>query len=764
MAINMSPTNSEILKILSSEPPAPPDSETHTPLPSITTSKRRRLYRNLPLPPGTGEAGPSIRLLRLRGVNHDNNELKVFPLKECPEFRALSYCWGDLNDTLHMHCNGQCLNITRNLHLALEHFESEYAGQLFWIDAICIDQEVKLELADQVSIMRDIYSQAKEVLVWLGPSTLCKNIQLGFSACKQYAARMRYYIHFLAETGEADHNLIADASIDLAIRSRPFTGPESDALLEVLRQPYWSRVWIIQELCVSKVAQVHMGEQSMPWDDFVLVLLMMERCMSFVVRNLETNLRALMDLRRLYASEDPASRPHLASLLPQFRWSQATNPLDKVYGLLGLAPSDERNLVDIEYTLSPSECYTKVMFALLEHSRDLSLLLNCNAPSFAPKKLNLPSWVPDWSYDASNLPPPRFGLSESNVYHRFDVTRKGIYEGYQASANSECPTPTLQNSPDGAILTLHGMITDQISEVAPTMELHHQLLLIVDHTGLYVPSAPFYWSEFVSKYWTGLLWRGLMKPITILLFPMNCYRKGAALNVLLTWARLAQSPAISEGEDAERFKILFDTLMKGPQSYKFIQDRVKGAYSKNVTQQLTEEFQILQFELGWNFLLKFMTLVGIEYLFPSLYFSVLGLSYEHFRGTFHLTGLIIGLEMMIAAQFSEYITIPLSVSVPLLLYGLYTSALPIFAPVQPKRLDLLFSAVLDYRLAKTESGRLALVPHNAEMEDSIALLQGGKCPFVVRQQESKWSFVGDSYVHGMMNGEEWRDEDSKEME
>jgi hypothetical protein len=55
----------------------------------------------------------------------------------------------------------------------------------------------------------------------------------------------------------------------------------------------------------------------------------------------------------------------------------------------------------------------------------------------------------------------------------------------------------------------------------------------------------------------------------------------------------------------------------------------------------------------------------------------------------------------------------------------------IVSRLKPKRLDLLFSAFLDYALARIERGRLVLVPHNTQVGDKIALLKGGKGLFVV---------------------------------
>lgn len=38
------------------------------------------------------------------------------------------------------------------------------------MNAICINQKNNAEKAEQVAVMADIYYQAEEVLLWLGPS------------------------------------------------------------------------------------------------------------------------------------------------------------------------------------------------------------------------------------------------------------------------------------------------------------------------------------------------------------------------------------------------------------------------------------------------------------------------------------------------------------------------------------------------------------------------------------------------------------------
>lgn len=62
------------------------------------------------------------------------------------------------------------MSVTLNLHLTLEHLVRKREDLVIWIDAICINQSDDEEKAQQVLIMRDIYAQAEETIVWLGPS------------------------------------------------------------------------------------------------------------------------------------------------------------------------------------------------------------------------------------------------------------------------------------------------------------------------------------------------------------------------------------------------------------------------------------------------------------------------------------------------------------------------------------------------------------------------------------------------------------------
>lgn len=103
--------------------------------------------------------------------------LKVFQYP-WPQYQALSYCWGDAEDTKAI---GLCqavsrenskttispFVVTKNLYQALHFLRRQQVVQYIWVDALCINQRDVDERKSQVRMMEDIYAKAKEVCVFL---------------------------------------------------------------------------------------------------------------------------------------------------------------------------------------------------------------------------------------------------------------------------------------------------------------------------------------------------------------------------------------------------------------------------------------------------------------------------------------------------------------------------------------------------------------------------------------------------------------------
>lgn len=130
-----------------------------------------QLYEILPL-----TEPRCIRVLDLEAAPSSSTPLRgtirVVDLQTSPEFTALSYVWGRSGSIQHtISCNGIDMPLTKSCHEALCALRCIYGAVTIWVDAICIHQGNDEEKGVQISLMREIYTWARAVYVWLGPGT-----------------------------------------------------------------------------------------------------------------------------------------------------------------------------------------------------------------------------------------------------------------------------------------------------------------------------------------------------------------------------------------------------------------------------------------------------------------------------------------------------------------------------------------------------------------------------------------------------------------
>ncbi|XP_014554014.1 hypothetical protein COCVIDRAFT_106024, partial [Bipolaris victoriae FI3] len=108
-----------------------------------------------------------LSIIRGHFGQHVECEISTWPIDKAPPYYAISYAWGDANDTTDITINGSRLEVRRNCEYALQQAFATKACRYVWVDAICIDQTTK-EKNHQVGIMGLIYSGAKHVLACVG--------------------------------------------------------------------------------------------------------------------------------------------------------------------------------------------------------------------------------------------------------------------------------------------------------------------------------------------------------------------------------------------------------------------------------------------------------------------------------------------------------------------------------------------------------------------------------------------------------------------
>lgn len=76
------------------------------------------------------------------------------------------------------------------------------------------------------------------------------------------------------------------------------------------------------------------------------------------------------------------------------RYRNCSEPKDRVYGLLGLAPTSIAMMIRYDYTLQ--EIYEIFAATMIQSTENLDLLTHATLQTGQKSDVGWPSWVPDW--------------------------------------------------------------------------------------------------------------------------------------------------------------------------------------------------------------------------------------------------------------------------------------------------------------------------------------------------------------------------------
>jgi hypothetical protein len=408
-----------------------------------------------------GSAQNEVRLLTLFPCGEDKHALiecsiDIVVLDENTQYEALSYCWGDAKDkrlvSMQQPEGRFKLQVNRNLHTALRYLRLSDKLRVLWIDAVCINQDDLLERNQQVAMMRDIYRSSANTVIWLGEATpeCCEALDL---------------VSKIIEVGLADERL--------GIRRNLWSVNEAERmglpmihntvwydLFDFFNREWFYRVWIIQELALSKKATILCGKKSLPWKMLALA------CVYLIRNGLNGptfDVGALMrcvglDIQRDDLQKD-RPRTVMSVLLDNIR-ARATDPRDHIFAFNGMFEpgSFDEIVTRPDYQRDCAGVYIKFAVDLLQQQQSLDMLsIPCSTeePNFG----KTPSWVPDWS---------KTGHIECFLARQYNLkVPNHLRPVYRASGDSSFK-PRFDET--GQKLLLTGYLVDTIDEVSTVLE------------------------------------------------------------------------------------------------------------------------------------------------------------------------------------------------------------------------------------------------------------------------------------------------------
>lgn len=287
---------------------------------------------------------PTVRLLKISKLQDGTIDCRFLSsrLDDAPRYVALSYTWGPPSPVreiilegrkffirenlwqalssplrrpkqglgeMEMYSNSDLVTAYRDLHSNKESRRGK-SEALYWIDALCIDQQDLQERNHQITLMGKIYSSAIEVLIWLGPHS------------------------------DDSHRAMATLRSPESTR----TSEETDALVALFSRPYWTRMWIVPELILARSLCALCGDELLSYEQLMGVLIWWAGASDHSSqRSVMEEINAtpaynILSVKQIWHDERlRINEVHHA--LTRWLGQECTDPKDMIYALLGICKS-----------------------------------------------------------------------------------------------------------------------------------------------------------------------------------------------------------------------------------------------------------------------------------------------------------------------------------------------------------------------------------------------------------------------------------------
>ncbi|KAF4637478.1 hypothetical protein G7Y89_g576 [Cudoniella acicularis] len=408
-----------------------------------------RVYNELPY-------HDSIRLLRIEpGINTPLEcQLEITRLCQLSHtYEAISYVWGNRPDRVQISSLSGPLNTTWNLSDALHRLRLADRPRYVWADALCINQDDTNERSKQVRLMRFIYKHASQVLIWLGVDPAREAI-LAFSVLCGIASGIELKGRPVGQPSYTSNGVSSQRITHLPGHDTPPSVGSSlwVAVANLFENPWFWRVWCIQEVALASSALVIWGECEIAWRWLGLAAARIQANYYQILHRYKMSgvFNAYLVYRISQGEHDlhpiSLSFSHLVALTRHFR---ATDPRDKIFGLLGLSAtdSDPENghlFIDPDYSLPAQIVYRNYAHKVLQSDRSLTLL---SGVQHGQRLMNSVTWVPQLEQEYTRSLAP------------FEID-----PNFSASADLDFEYQRMSDD----IITLRGILISSVSHTLPT--------------------------------------------------------------------------------------------------------------------------------------------------------------------------------------------------------------------------------------------------------------------------------------------------------
>jgi len=443
------------------------------------------------------ETPTSVRLIELLGSTKADGPLHCHihhaNLDDSPAYNALSYVWGDESDPGAIYCDGVPLPITRSLAAALRHLRLPGKALVLWADAICINQnDTTGEKEAQITLMGRVYSQAAEVLVWLGEESALEDPKAAFECAQQLWDRLAscfddfetWRVQYKPAEDIPDLTKVDNIVHDMDAINRHFSIPPAGspgygALDRLLQLPWFTRAWTFQESFLAVGRRFVLGSRSMDGEMMMLVaetLIILGRKTGRSYFTAVGNRRSLCSMVSGQQPMKAAFRDSLIGLLSLRRGAACKLPSDLVYSLLGI--HRESSAICVEYNKPFGQVFGEAVLEHIRSSGSLSVLGQVDVATSDSSTASVPSWVPDWRK-----------VSSHHLFSRVHYALEDQLYSCTGSSKARLLRPV-----EATELHITGVEFDKVVAIIPRETLDFELVFsqfrsLLNKDGLYEPTG-----------------------------------------------------------------------------------------------------------------------------------------------------------------------------------------------------------------------------------------------------------------------------------
>ncbi|KAH7327084.1 hypothetical protein BKA65DRAFT_509902 [Rhexocercosporidium sp. MPI-PUGE-AT-0058] len=513
-----------------------------------------------------------------------------------------------------------------------------------------------------------------------------------------------------------------------------------------MRSSWWNRIWVVQEIVVSRNISLLYDTVTAPWEMFV------KAAQSYTKSSLSPTIsqfpreysdvlsffsRIVLDIYHLRCRWQNFETTTLLSLLWQFSNRKASDDRDKVYALLGLVTEigdSSSPIISPDYSLDTVRVFKNTVLGIIDSTGSLSILMGDLGRK---NRQDLPSWAVDWSATSDDV--DRRRAKDTEMYNassgktvrtqrNLDVSYVGISRCLEhlkrKLASSGKVLPINSSLRDKYTFLLSSAEWEKYCLTPGTQHSEEECLEAIEHY-MSIHGGLVWLREFEDVLECPGLYQGKVVGIGRPNFSND------DLEFLIrAWGSTVSFHVENSNQSQAPIKNLDTTFVRAlcadmihPESH--IGDSPRRRASKDEVEEI----------VSW--ILQLGGLSGPVGLWERL-------SHQH------------------------------SLSAP-------TTA----RKISPNMLDSIRTANFKRRLFITDTGFLGTGPAGLQRGDNLYVLLGGRAPFLLREssirevplianrpglgsvKRSCLEIVGDCYVHGLMDGEgleSWKDVATKSFE